>query len=273
VGELFAKHMLEEPPPLTEFVPDAPPYMAAAIMRSLAKDPAGRFAGMEDFRKALVGEVKLVIPAATGPRRSLSSQVLTMSTKTSTTLSSASSEIDDEPLGVPGRGKRWLWGLAGGAAAIAAAVFLLMPKSGSNPGSDSAGGKVEKPPAPMASTAPPAPAPSAPLKKTVTLRFEADPAGAHVYRKKDDQDLGIVPVEVRVPRETGKPGEGTSYVFRLPGYRDLALVADATTDRTLHVSMDRIAAPAPAVEKKHGGSGHHVKKKPVDEDGLATPSF
>ncbi len=30
VGELFAKHMLEEAPPLTDFAPHTPPHMAAA---------------------------------------------------------------------------------------------------------------------------------------------------------------------------------------------------------------------------------------------------
>ncbi len=49
VGELFAKHMLEEPPPLTDFAPNVPPNMAAAIMKSLAKEPDARFASMEDF--------------------------------------------------------------------------------------------------------------------------------------------------------------------------------------------------------------------------------
>ena len=43
VGELFAKHMLEDPPLVTEFAPNAPPHMAAAIMKSLAKDPDARF--------------------------------------------------------------------------------------------------------------------------------------------------------------------------------------------------------------------------------------
>jgi serine/threonine protein kinase len=38
VGELFAKHMLEDPPMVTEFAPNAPPHMAAAIMKALAKD-------------------------------------------------------------------------------------------------------------------------------------------------------------------------------------------------------------------------------------------
>ena len=71
VGELFAKHMLEEPPLLTEFAPDAPPHMAAAIMKSLAKDPAARFQSMEEFRKAIVGEIKLARPGVDRRRRRL----------------------------------------------------------------------------------------------------------------------------------------------------------------------------------------------------------
>jgi hypothetical protein len=58
VGELFAKHMLEDPPLVTEFVPAAPPHMAAAIMKSLAKEPDARFRAWRTFRKALVGEVQ-----------------------------------------------------------------------------------------------------------------------------------------------------------------------------------------------------------------------
>ncbi len=59
VGELFAKHMLEEAPPLLDFAPHTPPHMAAAIMKSLQKEPRDRFQSMDEFRKALVGEVKL----------------------------------------------------------------------------------------------------------------------------------------------------------------------------------------------------------------------
>jgi predicted Ser/Thr protein kinase len=62
VGELFAKHMLEDPPPVTEFAPATPSHVAAAIMKALAKDPQARFADMEEFRKALVGEIKLAVP-------------------------------------------------------------------------------------------------------------------------------------------------------------------------------------------------------------------
>ena len=52
---------------VTEFAPNTPPHMAAAIMKALAKDPAARFQSMEEFRKALVGEIKLA--RARGDRR------------------------------------------------------------------------------------------------------------------------------------------------------------------------------------------------------------
>ena len=72
VGELFAKHMLEDAPLVTEFAPNAPPHMAAAIMKSLAKEPDARFANMEDFRKAIVGEIKVAMPRRRPGRRSAS---------------------------------------------------------------------------------------------------------------------------------------------------------------------------------------------------------
>ena len=59
VGELFAKHMLEEPPPVTSSRPTSRPHMAAAIMKALAKEPDARFPTMEEFRKALMGEIKV----------------------------------------------------------------------------------------------------------------------------------------------------------------------------------------------------------------------
>jgi eukaryotic-like serine/threonine-protein kinase len=270
VGELFAKHMLEDPPPVTDFVPSAPAHLAAAIMKSLAKDAAARFQNMEDFRKAIVGEVRVTAPATTGVRRLPNAQntmAQTISARASTTLSSASSEIDDALELKPKRTKRFV--LAGGAAALGLAAFLLFKDNTPPPA-----------PPPVATTtttvAPPtsAPAPPAPVKKTVTIRFEAEPAGAHVIRKKDDKDLGVVPIEIQLAKEAGKAGsEALTYVLRLPGYKDRQLTADVSMDRTFHVSLEKAAAPP---EPKHRNPGHRGPRKPrtpVDEDGLATPSF
>jgi eukaryotic-like serine/threonine-protein kinase len=272
VGELFAKHMLEEPPYLIDCAPTVPPQMAAAIMKSLSKEPRDRFQTMEEFRKALVGEVKLAAVPRPGGTRPLSTSTgaQTLPPRASTTLSSATSEID-EGLAQPARRRR-LIAIVGGLAAAVVIGLLVLPKG--HP-------KEELPqaaalPAPVATPPPPSvPTLAPPVKKTVTIRFEADPAGSHLIRKKDDQDLGEVPVEVQLP----KGGSTSEYLLRLGGYREVALVADPTSDRTLHVSLNKLATPPPTpsdAAKKH--ATHHASagkrpKSPVDEDGLATPSF
>jgi eukaryotic-like serine/threonine-protein kinase len=272
VGELFAKHMLEDPPLVTEFVPNAPPHMAAAIMKSLAKDAAARFQSMEDFRKAIVGEIRVTAPASTGVRRlsnPSTTMAQTMSPRASTTLSSASSEIDDGFDIKPKRAKKFVL-LGGGAALTIAGAYFGFLK--------------ETPPAlpPVATTttkvAPPAPTPPAPplapVKKTVTIRFEAEPAGAHVFRRRDDKDLGVVPLEIQLAKDAAKAGpDALAYVLRLPGYKERPLTADVSMDRTFHVSLEK--APV-ATDKKSKNPGHRGPRKPrspVDEDGLATPSF
>jgi len=271
VGELFAKHMLEEPPSLLDFVPRTPDHMAAAIMKSLAKEPRDRFQTMEEFRQALIGELKVAtVPARTGRPATALLGTQTLSPRASTTLSSATSEIDG-PLSQPGRRKRVYMIVGGVAAAVVVIGLLVLPKGQL---------KVEATPVALptpAVTAPPAPT-LVPQKKTVTIRFESDPPGAHLIRKKDDRDLGEVPVEIQLPRG----GSISEYLFRLNGYREVALAADPTADRTLHVSLDKDAAPATPVatdaSRKH--AAHHAgakhpknPKNPVDEDGLATPSF
>src|SRR6185369_12043349 len=103
-GELFAKHMLEAPPQLADIVPHAPPVMVAAIMKALAKKADDRFATMEEMRGALLGEIAFV-PVAGGQAavrtlaaRSHAGGTLAYPAHTSsTTLSSTSSEIEDDP--------------------------------------------------------------------------------------------------------------------------------------------------------------------------------
>jgi hypothetical protein len=186
---------------------------------------------------------------------------------TTSTLSSASSEIDDELAIKPKRTKLFV-AVGGGAALLAVGYFALFK------------GKAPPPaPPPVATTAtvkpqPPSQPPS-PLKKTVTIRFEAEPAGAHVFRKTDDKDLGVVPIEIQLAKDAGKAGpDALAYVLRLPGYKERPLTADVNTDRTFHVSLEK--TPAAAETKKKPSGGHHGPRRPrnpVDEDGLATPSF
>jgi serine/threonine-protein kinase len=277
VGELFAKHMLEEPPPVLEFAPNIPAHMAGAIMKALAKEPSARFQSMEELRKALVGEVKVALPAGQqtaipGSRRASNTMAQTMSPQASTTLSSGAAEIDEAEaaFGQPARRKR-MFAIGGGAVvALGLVGFLAMGKNEAKP-------PVVAPPPPT-TTAPPPPVtpPAPPVKKTVTVRFEAEPVGVHVFNKKDDKDLGVVPLEVQLSKDAVK-NTPAAYVLRLPGFKDKALSADGSADRTFHVALEKVPAAAPEPAKKrppqhHTGGAKHPKN-PVDEDGLATPSF
>ncbi len=264
VGELFAKHMLEQPPSVLQFAPETPPHMAAAVMKSLAKEPAERFASMDEFRKALTGEVKLPIAAVpAGAGETQIAPAHPTSARAATTLSSATSELDDSA-GAPRTRKMALIG--GAAVAAAVLVVLLIPK--------------KHPPAPPAAVAtpspvvepPPAPPPAPEAPAKVTIRFETDPPGAHVIDESDGKDLGTVPVEVQLAKGT----DPSKYTLRMAGYRDVPLTATPTADRTMHVVLDKVPAPAPAAASDHHRpAAHHGSRRRsvIDEDGLATPSF
>jgi hypothetical protein len=287
IGELFAKHMLEEAPSLLELAPQTPPAMAAAIMKALNKELDDRFPSMEDFRKSLLGEVQITggpaKPAAKRPgsigaaTRSLAPAQTISPQAQSTTLSSASSEIDDE-LTPPKRKTGLIVGLAGGLAAAAVVAFLVLSKSGSSDAPKTTMPPTAAMPAPAAPVAPPAP----PAKTTVTVHFEAMPTGAHVIRKSDGRDLGTSPLDVKLPHN----GPGTDYVFKKDGYKDFVVTTDLSEDNTVHVSLEKLEAPPAPVptvmktesEKRKPSSGGHKPAKRhggmvPDEDGLATPSF
>jgi serine/threonine protein kinase len=283
VGELFAKHMLEAPPQLAELAPETPPAMAAAIMRSLAKNLEDRFSTMEEFRRALLGEIAVspVPTTASGRTRGYRSVIggAPPAQQTSTTLSAASSAIDDELPPRKGRAGLVIAGVA--LAGAAAAVFMLAtrPSKGNKAAAGDPGASVSAEGAPAA----------APSPNTVTIRFEAEPAGAHLIRTTDDKDLGVVPVELRLPRDGGRP----EYVLRLDGYKDKPLIADLGRDQTLRVSLERQPpAPPPAVVPAAAADStdkpaeplrrrttpvrrpaHRGHGQPGDEDGLATPNF
>jgi serine/threonine protein kinase len=283
IGELFAKHMLEDAPSLLEFAPQTPPSMAAAVMKSLNKELEDRFPSMDEFRKGLLGEIAVASapgraaagmgkrPAASaGPRQNVAT---TMSPQAqSTTLSSASSEIDDE-LAPPKKKTGLIVGVVGLVAA-AGIAFVVMGKSG-----DAAKAPVAAMPAP-APVAPPAP----PAKTTVTVRFEASPVGSHIFRKSDGKDLGAAPLDVKLPHD----GPATDYVLRKDGYKELGVTADLSQDNTIHVALEKVEGPPPVVAKpeaehnerkkssgghKSGGGKHKGGAGVPDEDGLATPSF
>jgi serine/threonine protein kinase len=278
IGELFAKHMLEEAPPIAELAPATPPAMAAAVMKALNKELEDRFQSMEEFRQGLLGEIhiegsgQVTGPGAKrlGATRARPGQHTISPQAQSTTLSSATSAIDDAL--TPPRSKTGLLvGVAGAVAAMIIGAVVVLPKLNKK-----ADGKS-----------------TASAARLVTLRFEATPGGAHVFRKNDGTDLGSAPLEVRLPQKN----DAMAYLLHKDGYKDAEVIAELSQDRTLTAALEKLPEPEPApvapptpppdkspppqaeaAHKKPSGGPKHVSSKhaktPVpDEDGLATPSF
>ena len=83
-----------------------------------------------------------------------------------------------------------------------------------------------------------------------------------------------MPLEIQLAKDAAKAGpEALAYVLRLPGYKERPLTADVSTDRTFHVSLEKAPAPVGQEEQDHRPRGPRRPRNPVDEDGLATPSF
>ncbi len=96
VHTVIYKHIFEEPPSLRELCPDAPEYVIAALNKALAKDPADRFATMEEFATAV-----------------LPTHPVTATTSSGSLLATARSSLDAATEittsgGEPGRTRRWL---------------------------------------------------------------------------------------------------------------------------------------------------------------------
>ncbi len=287
IGELFAMHMLEPAPNLLDFAPQTPPAMAAAVMKALNKELDDRFPSMEEFRRAFLGEVAIAPTAARatsikkpGMRSMPGVQVSPQAQ--STTLSSATSEIDDE-FGPPKRKTGLIVGAVVALAAIGGVAFIATSKKSSSTQGSGPIANVSTQTTPPGTTPPAPPTPAAPT--TVKIRLEAIPPGVHVFRKADNTDLGTAPFERQLPRN----GPAVLYVLRKDGYKDLDVGTDLASDHTLHVALEKVAEAMgdkddkgdkgePQKKKAGAGGGHHVAKhkggSPApDEDGLATPSF
>jgi serine/threonine-protein kinase len=67
---IIYRHIHDVPPPVGARRPDVPAHLADAVAAALSKDPAERFATMEEFARALAGDAAALPrrPSAPGPR-------------------------------------------------------------------------------------------------------------------------------------------------------------------------------------------------------------
>ncbi len=113
VGELFTMHMFQPAPPLTDYVPNVPQQLAAAVKKALAKEARDRLQSMDEFRDALSGELELDLEEPAGPSRVPPS------------WSSGMGANDESP--TPRRGWR-VPAVVASLAIVAAIGFQLMPR-------------------------------------------------------------------------------------------------------------------------------------------------
>ena len=271
VGELFAKHMLEEPPSLLDFAPNTPPHMAAAIMNSLQKEPRDRFQSMDEFRKALVGEVKLAprrrAPRPYGRQRSPARRPFRRRRRPRCRPRRPNRRrhraAERPQLEGDGRGRcrrRHRGRRAAGRAEE--------PRQGGAPPRRPRSPRRRRRRSLLLLRPRPWPRPS----RCASRPSLPAPTCLRKDGKKDGKDLGESPVELQVP----KGAEPSAYLFRLAGYREVALSAKPNADRTLHVSLEKLPAPA-ASDTKHRAAAHHggaqARQEPRRRRRPGTPSF
>ncbi|MEO8214448.1 MAG: hypothetical protein ABI560_14705 [Myxococcales bacterium] len=293
VGELFAKHMLEPAPSLAEFAPATPPYIVRAVARALSKDLDDRFSDMNAFRDALHGQSDVEVSPAARPRRAAgvqgtpgprphhpSAQNRELPPE-QTTLSSMVSELEGGDLnGFPTRSRKGLLiGIALAATAVLAGVMVLRKNRTAAVANVSAAPSpaTEMAPAPVSTPSLSTPAAAAP--ESVTIRFQAEPVGTHLLRKKPDsrelEDVGDVPLELKLARGA----EATEFVLRAENHKDRSVTVEPSRDQVVHLALERESSSAAEKERdrraRSTSSRPAKPRRPVieDGDGLAVPSF
>ena len=294
IGELFAKHMLEPAPSLAEFVPGTPAHIVRAVARALSKNLEDRFASMKEFRDALNGHEVLAVPSGpasrqvtkepgAGPPGAGRPPAAGGLAPEHTTLSSMVSELDGDGaadgLGFPARSRKGpAIGIAALILVIAGGGFLAL-RGGSRSSRTTTGTSppAHQPPSPAATTTQPGAAPDTvtakpPPQSTVEIRFEGEPAGAHVFRKADGKDeaddLGAVPLDLKVPRSA----EPATYLMRAKGHRERTVEVDLSRDQVVPLRLEPQAA-ATGSDKRPRPARPKRPAIPDDADGLAVPKF
>lgn len=143
LGALAHAILHETPTPLGALRPDAPPALAAAIERAMARDPAWRFDRADAMRAALAGYVSQPVPLRP-PTRVMQAPVVMTYAPTGTLARPAA-----------GRRKWWIAGIVA-AFALALIVFMVAPPFSSEP------------PTPVTTTTTPLPPPPPPTTAMTT---------------------------------------------------------------------------------------------------------
>jgi len=257
---LLMAHVTEEVPTLASINPtvEIPPGVEALVYRCLAKDPAERFATMDDLIAAIrtlghalgrplpgfTGEflqsgpvaVAEVVPSRPPPLPSLTPRGVSSATPSASAVDPAAVSAPTAPpttLGtVTPAARRSASSTALAAAAVLAlclvAVLALRPRATT--------------PAPAPAALPPAPAAEpAPTVPTVQVALDSDPPGAALFI--DGEAAGQTPFRAVWTGPRADPARAHRVVFRAPGYTDAEVTLQGAT-LSYRATLQPVAAPA-----------------------------
>jgi len=236
-GELLAKHIYEEPPPLQEFAPEAPAALADFIHKLLRKDKQQRPTMQEVFGEleALVPTVTLVKRAPLPPGSSAPSDPGTLQAPQTTIGHSAGQTNPAQPGPAPLNRRRLAVGVAVAAGALGLLVLVQSKHSGRDPKGPPAAALL--PPAP---SEPPPRNPSPPVTTTlapaVRWTIQSEPTGATVLRVRDGTVLGQTPWQAEQPAAPGS----AQFILRLHGYADRLLTLDLNANALREERLVRV---------------------------------
>lgn len=280
LGDVIAKHMFAELPPLAELCPGVPSTLAELLNELVAKAPQQRPSMTEVA--AMLSEIESQVSASqpegmasqpasatthpalasrgagrsmSGIQQVLSAAELPMATPQAFALGGQS------PSSRSGRRSALL--TATGGLLVAAIGLVIQFRT---PTAHTAAVSQVKDPVAAVATAAPAPA-QAPQRSYPRVVLHSAPSGAQVLRAVDRQPLGLTPWQAMEPL---KPEDGELLISR-PGYAEqpvhVPLDADFETDIVLVPAPPAAVSARPAKGRAAERSSLPPKKKVVREDG------
>jgi serine/threonine-protein kinase len=275
VNEILRKHVSMPPPSARSIVRGLPEGVDAVLQRALAKDPAYRFATMEDLRAALVAPAGGAVPnvvlddassrmraARPMARVDLTGQPISKPA-TRTTLQHGVGAIATNPMldEMPRPRSRRPVGIALAVAGLAVVTVSMKVGGGGAAGSDP-GAKWGAPASLPAAAVRPRPA-------MVRITFGSDPYGATV-KDADGRVLGETPLSLDLPARDA----AVEYTFSKPGYmaKTLALIPNVSTPVFAVMQAElpaKVAAPRAVKARPHKAAA----PAPAAVDDVLPPSY
>jgi serine/threonine-protein kinase len=293
---ILMAHVNEPPPPLREMNPncDASPQLEDVIWKCIAKDPAVRFASMDEVLAALkrtgTGALTGTMMGATGEYAQMQGSGLFGTTGSGPHTSSSGSGpqqvmstgsgSQSGPIptvgasGAPEKksGKGALVAILGVAAAVAVGAFFLTRGSGTDAGTAappaSTPAKVDPPPA--STTVAPTADPAAEAAKTVAaqkivVRVESDPSGATVRRdNRDGEELcRDTPCDLIFKGSDATPGKDIKIHVTKKGFSGESKTIHIGSEDKVSVRLSSQGGGGGVAKPPPGGGGEGTGFKPV----------